>query len=439
MDLLNTLKKTLNEAKKGEPQIEVVKLPVLNKEQRIEDMKQRFGASKFKKHDQSDFFKDQSEGFFFHYNPDANKYYESNASFQHMFFAPPKNAVYKEPPKIDDYWNHYNFKVDHNKKTVSLEKQWLDTRLRTYVIEEIAPHQRALEIAIERHPEIKDYKFPSSKMAKTVKEFISLDSETSIGEDKEVTLYYGTTGEEAREILANGAENVDGAYFSYTSAQDEAKESARKDPDGEWAILKIKANGKDLKDRMFGSIEIEAEVKPKDVELVKSNTKDFMKKKEKKQYKKYKQLWPENQNKFFITNEDEIEKMIMKTTQASRKSTPYFTNYRGIKGIYLFRATNKTPPMIMADENLVSEEDIKQFLSITFTDNAKQTLVGFDDPFYDWFNDLAKDKEAAYNFVFNGTCRDINLASDLIQKIFDTEKDLSVLEDDVISKLPAKE
>lgn len=302
----------LSEAEKGEkPKIQVVNLPMIERDARIKAMKKRFGASNFKKMSEQDFMMSKSEGFFFHYNPDTNKYFEGNASFQFMFFKISTETELSSPPEIDDYWNHYNFKVDHTKSTITVEKQWIDTRLRAPIVTNPDAWQRGLEIAIERHPEIEDYKLKGVAGLKEVDDLLELPSlDNVVGKDKEVDVYIGTNVSKAKSFLEDGIREPFIAEVAYSAAIDNAREASKRDPDGAWAVLKITVNGKNAKKKYY-SLEIDQDIEPEDIEVFKTKIPNaFKEESARTYYKRYKDAWKPNIDEIAITSNEDIDAML---------------------------------------------------------------------------------------------------------------------------------
>lgn len=427
MRLFDNLHKGLFEAKE-DPDVEVVNLPTLYKERRIRDMKNRFGERKFKRFSEDDFFKTSTQGFFFHYNPTSNKYYESNASFQFMFFNPREGVPYPPPPEIDDYWNHFNFKVDRQEKTVALEKQWSDTKLVSYTIEDVKPHQVALQTAVDRHPEIADFKLRGTTMAKTVKDFLELPSADDIGTEKDFDMYIPASGEKARKYLRNGIPEEEDVrlYLSRDNAVESAKyNTAREDPDGVWAVLKVSVNGKDpIKKRGFGSFDMQKDISAEQLEVFKASPKDYFEKENsREEYTKYKTVWSRNASKFYVTSSKDIQSFLERaeTRKGRRRGSEQsmYIPYERVGYPGIFHVTLKKGPRIyVADQEKVDEHKLEQFIAYTFLSGISTFFV-FENA--DKIRDIAKDPEKAHAFVFKGKMEGGPLAEEILDKAFQKE------------------
>lgn len=429
MKLFENLHSGLFEAKE-DPDIEVVNMPTLHKERRIKDMMSRFGESRFKKFDEEDFFKTKTQGFFFHYNPTDNKYYESNASFQFMFFSPRQGVPYSPPPDIEDYWNHFNFKVDRQQKIVFLEKQWSDSKLVSYVVESIKPHQVALQIAVSRHPEIADFKLRGTAMAKTVEEFLELPSADDIGTEKDFSMYIPSSGEKAREYLENGIKEEEDVrlYLSRDRAVDDAKHiGARDDPDNVWTVLKVEVNGKDpIKQRGFGSFDMQKDIPADKLEVAKVSQKDYFKKeRNRREYTKYKSVWSKNASKFYIASKEEVQNFLQRADARMRDKRPMYNSYEPEYPGFYHITLKKGPRIYVADQEKANEKELESFVAYIFLSNAEV---------YRFKNskeiiEIRKDPERAHAFVFEGKLEGGELAKEILDKAF--QKDFH----DVIEKL----
>lgn len=366
-DLSTILQRTLNEASTKIKE-EVVKLPMIERDARIAEMKKRFGASRFKRSEPEDFMKSESEGFFFHYNPTAKKYYESNASIQFMFFKVSNSRELSSPPDIDEYWNHFNFKVDRLEKTITPEKQWSGTKLHAPVIEKPSAYQTALRIAIKRHPEISDYKVVGISDIKSVDDIMDLASEDMVGKDKDFFVFYGNSVTTIAKMLESGINDPIRTDFTYSAALARARMSNEDDPDGAWAVIKLKVNGKDNIRIKSSSIEIDEQYDPEDITLVKASTSNaFEKANARKKFDRYEEIWQPYFSEIIITSKDDIEALgrIHSLSGKERKMrTPRIPLYKSkiIDGYYKLTTKSNTRILLLDQDIYSSDRKIKDAL-----------------------------------------------------------------------------
>lgn len=381
-DLNVILQRTLNEAEEKIKE-EVVKLPMIERDMRIRAMKRRFGESKFKKFKPEDFMKSESEGFFFHYNPNAKKYYEGNASFQFMFFKIGNSRELSSPPKIDDYFNKFNFKVDHTRNTITAEKEWVDTKLRSAVIRNPGPWQKAIEIAIKRHPEIEDYKLTGINGVKSIDDIMEMPSEELIGKDEDFYVYYGDGAEDIRKALSKGMSGPFSASLAYSAALERAKVNAYDDPDGAWGIIKIKVNGKDDITKKSGGLQVAENIKAENIELVKASTADaFEKENNRTHYDRYPEIWIRHFDEVLITTKEDIEAMAETHQLSAKESSSKFKRTvlatATIDGYYIL-TTKLKKKILLLDQAVYNDRTVKDALGWTVFGWSRRWLMpGFD-------------------------------------------------------------
>jgi len=220
------------------------------------DILQRHGRSKFGSMTVSDMFKDPSEGWFFHY---SDKYFEGQYSFQFVqTFGFKENLKIKNIVTDEDVsWNNGNFMVDSINKQVIIEKAWSRDRLITGHIEDMDEVKIALSIAVNRHPEIIDYKFNYPRMGlKKVSDALNV---SSVGDsDSDIMVFWGTTEDGLRIAHQSKYENIT-CWFDSILAKGEIRSHIYDNPieKGEAIVkLQFKSNDKRLKKNIDGSIEV---------------------------------------------------------------------------------------------------------------------------------------------------------------------------------------
>lgn len=423
-NLKETLSYTLNEAKKDEkPKIQVVNLPMIERDARIQAMKKRFGASNFKRYDVDDFMKSKNEGFFFHYNPNANKYFEGNASFQFMFFKISTEKELSSPPEIDKYWNHYNFKVDHVNKTITAEKQWIDTKPVNAVIDKPAPWKTAVEIAVDRHPEIEDYKIKGIAGIKTVDELLDLPTLDVAGKDEEVEVFIAATLSQTREYLEDGIKDPFVAHLTFSLASSDARMNIDQDPDRAWAILKVTINAKNA-ERKYSSLEVDQNIRADDIEVVKISKPDALKKVQGRNYfKRYQDAWPTNTQEVIITDSEDIDTIINAHRVKARRQ-PRTTEIHSARVVEI---PKRLGGWTLAIENKVTETQVKDILAYLKVEQIIRKW-SFDSPIID-IEELRKmitdkfnsgDFEFFKEWIFENNPPQI-LARELMRSILDSE------------------
>lgn len=376
-DLRTTLQRTLNEAEEKIKE-EVVKLPMIERDMRIRALKQRFGESHFKRFKPEDFMKSENEGFFFHYNPSAKKYYEGNASFQFMFFKVSASRELSSPPEIDDYWNNYNFKVDHLNNTITAEKQWSETKLRNPSIENPGAWKKALEIATKRHPEIEDYKVVGIKGVSSIEDVMEMPSADLIGKDKDFYVYYGDAAKDIKKALKKGMRGPFSAEFTYSAALKTAKIDASSDPDGAWGVVKIKVNGKDDITAKAWGLQIAKDVEAEDIELVKSNTAEaFEEESNRTYYEHYPEIWKKYFEEVIVTTKEDIDALARVHELSARENKKRRSVKRSVlskpiamDGYYVL-TTKSHKRILLLDQEHYNDRTIKDALGYTVFDWSK--------------------------------------------------------------------
>ena len=401
---MKSLKEALNytlldEAQKGnKPKVQVVNLPMIERDARIKAMKERFGASKFKRYDVDDFMKSKNEGFFFHYNPTANKYFEGNASFQFMFFKVNTERELSSPPDIDDYWNHYNFKVNHTNRTITVEKQWIDSKLVSAVIDQPGPWKKAVEIAVERHPEIEDYKIKGVAGIKTVEELLALPTLDVAGKDEEVEVFISVTLSQAKKYLEDGIKQPFIGHLTFSVATSDARINSDRDPDGVWAILKTTVNGKNAK-RQFDSLLIDQDIEPDEIQIVKTSVQDAMKRGMGRTYfKRYEDAWPSNTQEVILTASEDID-TILNTHKAKARGWTLAIE-KEIHNVRVVQIPKKGGGWTLAIENKVSDTQVKDILAYLKVSHILLTSSHEGPIEARAFRDIMDDKLEAGDFEF---------------------------------------
>ena len=240
---VNTLDRILTETLKSGRDISAAKVIKLDfsaseKDDRIGNAKWE-RESKFKKIPDDHIVMQSNEGFFFHYNPDKNVYFESNGSFvfiigvatrksyKSRYFS--KSSPYKvEQITHDDIgYDDINFRVNKKTKKIYLEKRWEDTKLRANTIDDPEAFRDAVKIAVREHSELKEYTFVPLKMK--VSEYTTKAGAAALEAGGEQKAYIAVLGDRFKEIKQDGLkERKENApktqmFFDKKTAEKEAK------------------------------------------------------------------------------------------------------------------------------------------------------------------------------------------------------------------------
>jgi hypothetical protein len=269
-----------------------LKVPALEKADRIANLKWH-RETKFKKMTQDSlFFLAPDEGFFFHYNPKENYYLESNASFSFIIGEGPRvtnrhaHAYYREHapysfspithPKIG--YTDINFMVLKRNKKVKMEKRWggeAGNKIRTNIIGNPADFQDALRAAVRFNPEIKDYTFSDKKMK--VSEYLQSGPE-ALESGGEHSLYYFADADRIKKVMQDGVID-DIVYFEKKSAKLNVKPGRFKNLYNAWGIVEVKIKGKEGFGEFRGSgVDFEGKVDASKIKLVDTNYEPYFKK-----------------------------------------------------------------------------------------------------------------------------------------------------------------
>lgn len=283
--------KSLYEAIKSERDISnvkkaEVKVPALEKKDRIANIKWN-RETKFKKMKEDYFFfLEPDEGFFFSYNPSENYYLESNASFSFIVNEGPRRdhrrSWIRAPYSFErithpgvGYTTSPKFRVMKRTKKIFLEKIFggnTGSKLKAQTMRDPLEYTDALKIAIKEHPELENYKFVPLKMK--VKEFIEKGPE-SLESGGEQFVFAPVTGEKAKEIIEK-EEYTGNVYFDKKVAKEQLKNLTSKDIYGVKAVVQMKAKGSTgFKEKEFGNYKFDGKIEPKSAKVVTTNYSEF--------------------------------------------------------------------------------------------------------------------------------------------------------------------
>lgn len=416
--------KSLDEALKPKKDIKDAKVihfkvPVLEKEDRIDDIKFN-RESKFKKMtDDKLFFSPKNEGFFFAYNPSTHKYFESNASFSFIASQMPRQ-IFQTRRYSTSYTKHkfdviaepnvvgykgINFRVVNSDKKIYMEKVFGgDTSSRVVSNPNVnsPDSQMALEIAVMHHPELADYTFAPKKMK--VKDMGQIGIE-SLRSGKEINAYIALSGEDYSKAKKDGIKGKTTLYLEKKVAIKEAKWRIETALRYVWVVAEVKIADPNAieKDDYDLTYTYTGDIKASDIKAVKTNNENLLKSNYQfQEYTKNKHLWDLRVKHVVIAKDEDEYSYFLNRTPVNR-----FTKRGRSKGS---RVRKQWPTysdkviMLMLDSRLsiflfspgATEIEVEEFLGFLKLYDNKHNLYGLPP-------ELTRDKylkEHGYNIVF---------------------------------------